>query len=413
MDEQRSEPFFRRHAGELRLTWPETTDEPAFRAAQLGALLALAGHLQTSREPAQAVLPTGVGKTAVICGLPFLVPNKRVLVVVPTRLLRDQIHDELVELGILRRLGAVDFDDNPRVARVDHRLVSSADWEALEEVDVAVGTPAVLSAEYADIADPPRGLFDLLVFDEAHHLPATTWTGLLRQHDQPAALLTATPFRRDRKALPGTLTYNYSLRQAIADDVYSPIVFVPVDADEDDDAAIAGVARMRLEDPTHQREDSLLLVRSDRIDHAHALADAYEAAGVAIDVITSRHSARHVRAVLKRLREGELQGVACVGALVEGFDMPRMKIAAYHRPHRTLAPTLQFVGRIARVTGGEAHAELVAARTSFSRETRELYREDTAWTRLLPELVDAAIERERVRRVYVSEADVTPADISP
>jgi superfamily II DNA or RNA helicase len=102
-------PFFLRHAGELRLTWPEAEGEATFRSAQLGALFALAGHLQTSADPVQAVLPTGVGKTAVICGLPFLVPTTRVLVVVPTRLLRDQIHDEFAGLGILRRIGAVDF----------------------------------------------------------------------------------------------------------------------------------------------------------------------------------------------------------------------------------------------------------------------------------------------------------------
>src|SRR5919206_1202278 len=339
-----SKPFFHRRAAQFRLTWAEAAGEAAFRPAQRGALLALSGHFQTAEEPAQAVVPTGVGKTAVICGLPFLVPAARVLVVVPTRLLRDQIHDEFENLGILRRVGAVAFDENPKVARVDHRLAAEEDWAKLEEVDVAIGTPQVLSADYEGVWEPPSGLFDLLIFDEAHHLPAKTWTGLLRQHDQPAALLTATPFRRDRKALPGIVAYNYPLRKALADGVYSPIDFIPVDADEGDDHALARAARERLCEPLHVEEGSMLLVRSDRIDHAGDLVDVYRDVGVNLGLITSRHSARHVCSVLDQLRARALDGVASVGALVEGFDMPRMKIAAYHRPHRSLPPTLQFVG---------------------------------------------------------------------
>src|SRR5438045_3357299 len=110
--------YFQRHAGDLRLSWVQPAGGLTFRSAQLGALFALAGHLQTSDEPAQAIVPTGVGKTAVICALPFLARTERVLVVVPTRLLRDQIADELSTFSILRRLEAVPFDERPRVQRV-------------------------------------------------------------------------------------------------------------------------------------------------------------------------------------------------------------------------------------------------------------------------------------------------------
>lgn len=140
-------PFFPRHAGDLRLSWAQPERGLTFRSAQLGALFALAGHLQTSDEPAQAIVPTGVGKTAVICTRPFLARTERVLVVVPTRLLRDQIADEFSIFSILERLGAVRFDERPKVERIDHRLGTEEAWEALRGIDVAVGTPAVLSAE--------------------------------------------------------------------------------------------------------------------------------------------------------------------------------------------------------------------------------------------------------------------------
>jgi superfamily II DNA or RNA helicase len=406
--------FFEEHLGELRLVWPTSPDEPALRAAQLGALMSLAGHLQTSDEAAQAVIPTGVGKTAVLCGLPFLVPTKRALVVVPTRLLRDQIHDEFRSLSILKRVGALSDDfPTPTACRVDHRLATVEAWEALESFDVVIGTPAVLSHLIEGVAEPPKDLFDLLLFDEAHHLPATTWEGIHSHHKQRSALVTATPFRRDRKQLPGTVVYHYTLRKAIADGVYSPVGFVPVDHGGDSDQAIANRAIERLRDDAHRQDGSLLLVRTDRVAHARELVGLYAQDGVRLGLITAQQSARTVRQTVSALRDGTLDGVASVGALVEGFDLPKLKIAAYHRPHRSLSPTLQFVGRIARVTGGVAGAELVAVRQAVSSETSELYREDVAWAQLLPDLADAAVLRERERRRYLTEADVKgPEELS-
>lgn len=60
------------------------------REAQLGALMALAAHSTVSEEPAQLVLPTGVGKTAVAALAPYLLLAERVLVVVPGKLIRSQ-----------------------------------------------------------------------------------------------------------------------------------------------------------------------------------------------------------------------------------------------------------------------------------------------------------------------------------
>src|SRR5262245_13769444 len=45
--------------------------------------------------------------------------------------------------------------------------------------------------------------------------------------------------------------------------------------------------------------------------------------------------------------------IVCVDMLGEGFDLPSLKIAAIHDPHKSLAVTLQFVGRFARVGGAE------------------------------------------------------------
>ena len=58
----------------------------------------------------------------------------------------------------------------------------------------------------------------------------------------------------------------------------------------------------------------------------------------------------------------------------EGFNLPNLKIAAIHSPHKSLAITLQFIGRFARTgqtdIGG---ATFLAEPTSSSEELGELY----------------------------------------
>jgi hypothetical protein len=54
-------------------------------------------------------------------------------------------------------------------------------------------------------------------------------------------------------------------------------------------------------------------------------------------------------AVLERLRLGQLDCIIQVQMLGEGFDHPRLSIAAIFRPFRSLAPYIQFVGRVMRV----------------------------------------------------------------
>lgn len=376
------------------------------RVAQLGALWAVASRFTIGTGPVQVVLPTGSGKTAVMTALPFTVPTTRALVITPSRLVRDQVVEEFRTLSVLRSSESAEQDlPAPKVMRADHRM---NDWATALDADVVVGTPSVLSSSYPGVAPVPEGIFDLVLIDEAHQVAAPTWETLLLQFTGVrAALFTATPFRRDRRGLPGEIAYSYPLSAAIADQIYQPIQFLPVEVARlaDHDRALAERAAERLLDPVHQAAKSALIVRTDRIDEAERLVDLYSDVGVLIGVVHSRLSLRSARSVLRRLEEGELQGIASVGVLGEGFDLPRLKIAIYHQRHKSLPATLQFVGRISRVQPGieRPPAELIAIREDVQDETRRLYAEDAAWGELLPAISEAAVDRERARREYLQE----------
>jgi superfamily II DNA or RNA helicase len=405
--------YFADHHGALRLDWG-LVDDGKLRRAQLGACWALAGHDARSSEPAQIILPTGAGKTLVLCAAPFLLRARRVLVIAPGRLVRRQLIEQFATLRDLRAQGLLAADlAPPRVADASGHT-TEADWERWRHVDVVVGTANSLSSGYPGVKRVPADLFDLVLFDEAQHLPARTWTAILQEAHARAALFSATPFRRDRKQLPGTPVFTYPLGQAMRDGIYAPIDFVPITvADgQDPDRALALAAAERLHSEEHQVAGSRLLVRAERVADAEALVTLYESVGVALGLVVGTSSPRTVSRTLEQVRRGELLGFVCVGALVEGFDFPALKIAAYHAPHRNLASTLQFIGRLARVTG--ARGELLAIPAMVEGETRDLYREDAAWRELLPQITDAALERERRVRHYLSDADVDgPVDLPP
>lgn len=411
--------YFRDNAENLQPVWKTDQGEEALRAAQVGALWSLAGHFTVSADPAQAVLPTGVGKTAVMTALPFAVPTGRVLVVTPSKIVRDQVDREFRSLKVLRNTGVFPKREaGPRVKKILHRVATEAQWQDLAGFDVVVGTPHVTSPEHEGVAAIPEGLFDLLIIDEAHHSSARTWNAIISSLESVrAALFTATPFRRDRQGLPGEIVYEYPLRLAIEEGIYQPIDFIAVNpgADEDHDVALARSAAERLAIDAHVKAESRLLIRTDRIADAERLVDVYKDQGVNLGVVHSNHGAVTVKKTLDSLASGDIVGIASVGVLGEGFDFPRLKIAVYHRRHKSLPATLQFVGRIARaVKDGGASAELLAIREDVQDETRLLYQEDAAWGELIPALSEAAIETEQKRRTYLAEFPVPDVeDFSP
>ena len=219
--------YFQKNARKVDLL---PADYDGFRNSQLGASAALISHATNANDEAVIVLPTGTGKTAVLQVTPYLWQARRTLVITPSKLVREQIADGFRELGLLKSLGILPNGLGcPSVHVVDGHLRTLADWNALKKSDVVVTTPMSASPSIKEIAQPPEQLFDLVLVDEAHHTPATSYAALMNAFPNARkALFTATPFRRDRKRLPGRIVYNYSLKQAIDDGTYGEVQFVPL-----------------------------------------------------------------------------------------------------------------------------------------------------------------------------------------
>ncbi len=412
--------FFRQHAGALNLSAQVSTPNLGFRPGQLGALHAVLAHASIHDDPATVCLPTGYGKTSVMMALPLLLRPTRVLVVEPSDALRKQVSSHYRELSTLRRIGAIgEAVPNPLVLRHEGRPADEEDWQQLATHDVVVSTPGSSSPSLAPGA--PHDLFDLVIFDEAHHAPAETWASYLEHYSAARfVFLTATPFRRDGRVIPGKLVYRYPVMRAVAEGAFDPVAFraAPVVNELDDghvDRVIAEAAVQQLLADRQAGHDHRLFVRAASIAAARNLVPLYRDLGARVEAVDSKLSKRRQDDCERRLISGELDGIVCVDMFGEGYDFPKLKVAALHAPHRSLVPTIQFIGRFARIDPSTGGATLIAPTSRVQDATSALLREGVDLARLIDDAAlgelagDAAeqaiLDRLPVRRVAESDYD--------
>ncbi|AOY96579.1 hypothetical protein BKK79_34175 [Cupriavidus sp. USMAA2-4] len=133
-----------------------------------------------------------------------------------------------------------------------------------------------------------------------------------------------------------------------------------------------------------------LLARTARISDAERLEEQYVNAGLRVEAVSSRRSKQQIEEIERRLVVGELDGVVCVDMFGEGYDFPKFKIAVLHSAHKSLVPTLQFIGRFARTNDEQTGtATFLAVPRDVDAESSELYRDGVDWDVLLADVVEA------------------------
>jgi len=411
--------YFLSNRSKIHVDFAEDAGEPAttmLREAQAGAYWAVRAHFTARDDPAIVVMPTGAGKTAAMTLLAFGLVRRRLLIIAPTRVILEQIAREFETLRIVRKVGCLPSDlDAPKVYIVKHRLGSEEAWKKLRDFDVVVSTAHRTAPRHEGVCYPPQDapLFDAVFLDEAHHWPAPTWQSLGESF--PAARFvgfTATPYRKDKKPIPGEIVYSYPLARAIERGIYRPIEFVPVKGHGDRmerDLRLAKHAKKiwQAENQKLQaagrKPSASLLVRVDRLKETQTIKNVYDELGVKLEVVTSDKSLKTCEAAIQKVRERKCDGLLAVGMLGEGLDLPGLRIAVLHRPYQSFPITLQLVGRICRTQEGEGTAKLLAIPEEVQEHTQGLYDLDANWVELIPNLADAAVEEERARRQFAKE----------
>jgi superfamily II DNA or RNA helicase len=370
------------------------------RDPQLGALHSVLGYWTTrSSTPATVVMPTGTGKTETMLSLFASARLQRLLVVVPSDALRDQIASKFETFGVLQNFGVVARDAlRPIVGRIRHRFTSENEARSfVESCNIIVTTPNSLYASDPHIRAALLASCSHLFVDEAHHVAAATWQAIRDGFaGRPVVQFTATPFREDGKHLGGHLLYAFPLREAQKQGYFSKINYVSVVDFDNPDLAIAQRAVDQLRRDLENGFDHLLMARVNRIGRAREILDLYSSIAGELNpvIIHSNSSQKSHRASLSDIRLKRSRIIVCVDMLGEGFDLPSLKIAAIHDPHKSLGVTLQFIGRFARTSNtsiGDATVVVGRPDGKYDGTLRKLYAEDADWNQLIRDISEMAV----------------------
>jgi superfamily II DNA or RNA helicase len=390
----------------LRFKLADASSGGGLRTPQLGALHAVLGHWTIAEaKPATVVMPTGTGKTETMVALFAVAQIERLIIVVPSDALRAQIAEKFELLGVLQETGVIEATaERPVVGRVAHGFSSTgAAQEFARACNVVVTTPNALFASSTEVIEGFLAEFSHLFVDEAHHVVAATWRHTREQFEgRPVVQFTATPFREDGRQLGGRMVYNFPLRQAQAEGYFSKINYLAVSELDEADRVLAEKAIDVLRADLAAGRDHLLMARTKRKGRAREVHELYAdlAPDLAPTLLYSSLGKGERDAAIAAIRRHEARIVVCVDMLKEGFDLPSLKVAAVHDPHKSLGVTLQFIGRFARAAIDEiGEATVVVGRPEgkYDENLRRLYAENADWNLLVNDLSAAAVgEQEQV-----------------
>lgn len=403
------------------------TGRPGLRPAQLGAVFAALAHWKSGNtQAATIVMPTGTGKTDTMVALSVAARISRLLIIVPSDALRSQISDKFLRFGVCQITTAVSESAiRPVVGLLQSgRMTAELTRSFVDHCTVIVATPQALSHCDEEVRRIIIEGCSHLFVDEAHHVAASSWRSVVQAFgEKPVLQFTATPYREDKHRLGGKLIYTYPLRLAQEAGVFSRIDYVAVQSIAEADRKVAERAVLALDQDRARGFDHLLMARVKSVPRARQVLELYKAVapGYAPVLIHSGLPQRDRASAVQAMRDRSSRVIICVDMLGEGFDLPELKIAAIHDPHKSLGITLQFIGRFARpVDNPDQAATVVVPRPEgqYDPLLRDLYAEDADWNRIIRELSE--IPNRRDEEVYEFEsgfstelADIAIRGLSP
>lgn len=358
------------------------------REPQREAYLRTYDFFQAGKNKAILQIPVGCGKSGIAAILPLGIAKGRVLVIAPNLTIRKNLYEAM---DITNRQKC--FWRKTKVL-ADAQMVSGPLACTLESGNISVAEKShIVITNIQQLATNvdkwltqfSDKFFDMIIIDEAHHSAADSWKKVLERFPEAKVVhMTATPFRSDRQEIDGELVYRYSFRSAtlkgyikrlkasyvapkeielsFTDGTGKKYTLEQVLKMKEEDwfsrnVALAKPCNQHIVDSSLEKLEELrqtgtrhqVIAVACTINHAKDIRAIYRERGYTADIIHSKQSQEEQEDVLRNLYNGTLDCIIQVQMLGEGFDHPKLSVAAIFRPFRTLAPYIQFVGRIMRV----------------------------------------------------------------
>ena len=360
----------------------------SLREPQRDGYLRTYDFFRAGKNKAILQIPVGCGKTGLAALLPLGIARGRVIVIAPNLTIKAGLYDAMDitnrQKCFWRKAGVL--SQNQMVAGPLACTLDSGNISVATKSHIVITNIQQLATNVDKwLTQFSDDFFDMIIIDEAHHSAAESWQKVIERFPKAKVIhMTATPFRSDRQEIDGELVFRYPFRSAtlkgyikrlkasyvapseielgFADERGRTYTLEEVLKLKEEEWFSRGVALARLcnqhiVDSSLEKLEELrqsgtqhqLIAVACSINHAREIRSLYQERGFKADVIHSKQTEDEQSAILSALRNGTLDCIIQVQMLGEGFDHPKLSVAAIFRPFRTLAPYIQFVGRIMRV----------------------------------------------------------------
>lgn len=358
------------------------------RTPQVEAYIKIREYFSSpDNREALVVLPTGTGKSGLICISPYGVAKKRVLIITPGLVTKESIRkaQEVLENNFWVNYDVIfSSKDIPIVNEYDADISDAH----LESSHIVYANIHKISGKRASslINRVPHDFFDLIIVDEAHHAPAQSWRDAIKYFSGSKILhVTGTPYRGDDLTVPGHKIHETLLSEVMKDKyvkwlrketvnahkLYFSTPDIPgakLTKDEvlafkekewiEKSVALSeecskDVINHSIEKLSELKEISRnvphkILAVGCSIAHAEDLNRWYKEKGLSSIIIHSEMAQDEINESFRKIERHQCDVVISVNMLMEGYDHRYLSILAIFRPYRSKNAFAQVVGRILR-----------------------------------------------------------------
>ena len=279
-------------------------------------------------------------------------------------------------------------------------------------MSLLIGSPIEHQKEIAKICSH-------LFVDEAHHSKAAKWFSFINLFEKRKVVqFTATPYRNDGKMLEGKIIYNFTLKRAQEQGYFKEIEFISIrEYDKKKaDRKISEMAVEKLRLDLDAGYDHILMARCENKTRASDIFKLYKQYAD-LNPILIHSSIKNKSNIKKSIVLKNHRIIVCVDMLGEGFDLPELKIAAFHDIRKSLPITLQFAGRFTRTSRdaklGKASFIANLHQPNTDKEIMLLYAKESNWNSLLPSLSQNATEQQIDLKEFLTDFKKIDESIIP
>lgn len=310
------------------------------RDCQLRSIETIVKYISSkSNKSCLISLPTGAGKSGVICTLSNYINFSKVLVVTHRRAVCDQLYKQL-KGEFFEKILSTECDVNKFLKKKVYNQIKNTTKDGIYcttfQMLTSIGESNLILLKDA---------FELILIDEGHAEPAPKWGNAIRLLNSKKVIITATPYRNDLFNFDIDIDHSfiYSYKEAIKENIIVEPSFENVSIDEIFD---------KINDIRIIQPDSVCIIKCDKfsdIEYYFSLFESKYRTAAIHDRYKNRVMANKFGDVPKNLKNLNYEILIHQKMLDEGIDIPESKILILTYAIGSGKELVQTIGRIVRV----------------------------------------------------------------